>query len=113
MAKLDAREFDHVNFDALNAELIKKRFHELVGPVVEEEGPVEQVHPDDTERLLLRLVLAVEHAHVKDDLAVFVPGVGLKLHADPSMAFVVALIGARLHGIGEGKEGGGIPALRE
>ena len=113
MPKLDARELDHVDFDALDAELIEERFHELVGPVVEEEGPIEQIHPNDAEGFLLSLIFTVEHAHVKDDLTVFVPGMGLKLHADPSMAFVIALIGARLHGIGEGKEGGGIPALRE
>ena len=109
--KLDARKLDHVDFDALDAQLVEKRFHQLIGPVVKKEGPVKQVHANDTEGLLLRLVLAIEHAHVEDDLAVFVPGMGLELHADPAMALIIALVGAGLHGIGKGKEGRGIAAL--
>ena len=48
---------------------------------------------------------------MEDDLAVFVPGMGLELHADPAMALVIALVGAGLHGISKGKEGRGISPL--
>ena len=47
-----------------------------------------------------------------DDLAVFVPRVGLELYAHPAMAFVGALIVACRHGIGEGEEGGAAATRR-
>ena len=54
----------------------------------------------------------VQHSDVNNDLAVFVPGVGLVFHTHPAVAFVGALKVARRHGIGESEERGGIASRR-
>ena len=106
----DARELDHVDFDAPRGEVVQQRLDELVGLVVEEEGPVEQVHADDPQGLLLQGVLRVEHPHVQDDLAVLVARIGLETHAHPAVAFVGPLVVAGGNRVGKGEEGGGVAA---
>jgi hypothetical protein len=101
LTELDAAELDHVDLDAARRQAVEQALDQLVRLVVLEEGPVEQVHPDDPERLLLRERLHVEHPHVHDDLAWLVVRLGLELHAHPAMALVAAAETARHHRVGE------------
>ena len=78
--------------------------------VMQEERGIEQVHADDAQRLLLQAVFVIEHAHVDEDLAVFIARMSLIFDAHPAVALVGALIIARRNGIGEGEESGGVAA---
>ena len=78
VAELDARQLDHVDLDAIGGEAVEQRLDQQLGLVVEEARAVDEVHADDAERLLLRLLLLVEHADVDDDLAVGVARVRLE-----------------------------------
>ena len=80
------------------------RGDEPVRLVVLEERPVQQVHPDDPERLLLRKRLDIEHPHVHDDLARLVVRLCLELHAHPAVALVAAPVAARHDRIGKREE---------
>src|ERR1700694_3260313 len=71
---------------------------------------IEEVDPDNTQRLLLEAIFVVEHTDMDDDLAVVIPWVSLVLHAHPAVALIGALKAARCHSVGEGEEGGAIPA---
>ena len=106
----DARELDHVDFDAPRAQVVEQRLDELFGFVIETERAVEQVHADDAQGFLLQGVFGVEHPHVHDDLAVLVARMGLKPHAHPAVALVGALEVARRNGVGKRKEGGRVAA---
>ena len=110
VAERDARELDHVDFDAPRGEVVEQRLDELVGLVIEEERAVEQVHADDAQRFLLQGVFGVEHPHVEDDLAVLVARMGLEPHAHPAVALVGALEVARRNGVGEHEERGRVAA---
>ena len=104
VAEFDARELDHVDFDALRGEVVEQRFEHQLRLVMQEKRGVKQIHADDAQRLLLKIVFAIQHADVDDDLAVVVPRVSLKFDAHPAMALVGALIVAGRHGVGEGEE---------
>ena len=108
MAELDAGELDHVDFDALRGEVIEKRFEQQLRLVMQEKRAVEQVDANDAQNLLLKVVFAVQHADVDDDLAVLVARVGLVLYAHPAMAFVGAQVVARGNGVGEGEKRGAV-----
>ena len=110
-AELDAAELDHVDLDAARGQPVQEALDELVRLVVLEEGPVQQVHPDDAERLLLCERLDIEHPHVHDDLARFVVRLGLELHAHPAVALVAAPVAAGHDGIGEREEAVVVTAL--
>ncbi len=77
---------------------------------MEKEGGIEQIDSDNPQGFLLQAVLAFEHADVDDDLAVFIPRVGLELHAHPAMTLIGALIVASGDGIGKGEERGAFAA---
>ena len=111
VAELDAAELDHVDLDAAGGQPVEQALDQLVRLVVLEERPVQQVHPDDPERLLLRERLDVEHPHVHDDLARLVVRLGLELHAHPAVALVAAAEAARHHRVGEGEEAVLVAAL--
>ena len=105
-AELNASEPDEVDLHPVGAQPVEQALHQLLGLVVFEEGAVEQVDPDDAQRLLLQRGLDVEHPNVQDDLARFVVGMRLELHAHPAVAFVAALEAPGHDGVGEGEEGG-------
>ncbi len=110
-AELDAAELDHVNLDAARGEAVEEALDELVRLVVLEERPVQQVHPDDSERLLLQPGLDIEHPYMHDDLARLVVRLGLELHAHPAVALIAALVTARYHRIGKREEAVLVTAL--
>ena len=83
-----------------------------LGLAVQEAGAVDEIHADDAERLLLRGVLEIEHAHVDHDLLARAAGLGLKLHAHPAVTLVVAAEAARRHRVREREERGLFAALR-
>jgi len=106
--ELDAGELDHVDLDALGRQAVEQRLHEELGLVVEEAGAVDQVDADDPERFLLRLLLAVEHVDVDEDLAVGVARMRLKAHPEPAVALARSAEAARLDGVGEDEERRGV-----
>ena len=109
--ELDAAELDHVDLDAAGGQPVQQALDELVRLVVVEERPVQQVQPDDPERLLLCERLDVEHPHVHDDLARLVVRLGLELHAHPAVALVAAPVAARHDRVGEREEAVLVAAL--
>ena len=79
---------------------------------MQKESSVKKIDADNAEGLLLQAVLVFQHSDVDDDLAVFVPRVGLKFHPHPAMALVGAMIVARRHRVGESEESGAVAARR-
>jgi hypothetical protein len=77
---------------------------------MQEKCGIEEVDPDDTQCLLLEAIFVVEHSDMDDDLAVVFPWVSLVLHAHPAVALIGALKAAGCPSVGEGEEGGAIPA---
>ena len=110
-AELDAAELDHVDLDPADGQPVQQALDQPLRLVVLEERAVQQVHPDDAERLLLQPGLDVEHPHVHDDLAGLVVRLGLELHAHPAVAFVAAPVAARHHRVGEREETARVAAL--
>ena len=110
-AELDALHLDHVDLDAPGGQPVEQALDQALGLVVLEERAVQQVHPDDAERLLLQRGLVVEHPDVQDDLARLVARVRLELHAHPAVALVAAAVAAGDHGVGEGEERRVVAAL--
>jgi hypothetical protein len=110
-AELDAAELDHVDLDAADGQPVQQALDQLLRFVVLEERPVQQVHADDAERLLLQPGLDVEHPDVHHDLAWLVVRLGLELHAHPAVALVAAPVAARDHGVREGEEAVRVAAL--
>src|SRR6266853_2654046 len=78
--------------------------------MMQKKSAVEEIDSHDAQSLLLEIVFLIEHADVDNDLAVFVARASLVFDAHPSMALVRTLIVASRHRVGEGKEGGGVPA---
>ncbi len=99
-----AAHLEHVHLDALGADVVQKRFDQLLGSFAEIKRAVDQVGPDDAQRLLLEDVIFVPHADVDHDLAGRAVRVGLKTHAQPAVAFVGAFVVSRGDGVGEHKE---------
>ena len=110
-AELDAAELHHVDLDAADGQLVEQGLDQPLRLVVVEERTVEQVDPDDAERLLLQVGLFVEHPHVHDDLAGLVVRLGLELHAHPAVALVAAPVTTRHDRVGEREEAVGVAAL--
>ncbi len=81
-----AAEFQHVDLDAVGAEIVRERLDELLRLVAVIERAVEQVGADDAERLLLEDVFLVEHPDVDDDFARLLERRGLEAHAEPAVA---------------------------
>ena len=80
--------------------------------MTEEKSPVEQIHADNPQGLLLQGVLRVQHPHVQDDLAVLVARILLETDSHPAVTFVGAQVVAGGNGVGKGEEGGRVaPAL--
>ena len=73
---------------------------------------VDQVDADDAERLLLKDVFFVPHAHVQDNFARWAAGLGLETDAHPAVSLVGAFEITRGNGVGEGEECGAFAALR-
>src|SRR5579883_3487278 len=69
-----------------------------------EKGGEQQIYADDSERLLLQIVLMIQHPHMNDDLAVFVPRMCLIFDTHPPVALVGALEIPGRYGIGEREE---------
>ena len=78
--------------------------------MVQEEGAVQQVDADHAESFLLQAGLAVEQAHVHDDLALLVARVALELEAHPAVAFLGAVKTLGRHRVGEDEERRGVTA---
>jgi len=66
---------------------------------------VDQVHSQNSERILLFDVRVVEHPHMQDDIFGRQGGVDLEADAHPPVAFVPFLETLRRDGVGEGEEG--------
>ena len=110
-AELDAAELDHVDLDPADGQPVQQALDQPLRLVMLEERAVQQVHPDDAERLLLQPGLDVEHPNVHDDLAGLVVRLGLELDAHPAVAFVATPEAARHHRVGEREEAAGVAAL--
>src|ERR1035438_10468644 len=78
--------------------------------MVQKEGRVQKIDSDDTQRLLLQLVLVIQHSNMQDDLAVVIARVSLVFYAHPAVAFVGAMKITRRDGVGEGEEAPGLAA---
>ena len=112
MPEFDPRKFDHVDLDALGRQVVEQRLQHHHRLVMMKKRGVQQVDPGNLQRLLLQAVFVVEHAHVQQDLAVFVARVRLEFDAHPAVAFVGAVKIARRYGVGERKKSGAVAACR-
>ena len=105
-----AAELQHVDLDAVRAQVVEKGLDQLLGvrPVVE--GAVDDVDADDAQGLLLEHVLPVPHPHVQEDVARLRVGLGLEPDAHPAVGLVVALEVLGRDRVGEDEEGGVLAA---
>ena len=105
VAESDAGKFDHVDFDATRAQVIEKRFDQLVGFMVEKESSVKQIDTGDSDGFLLQFVFCIEHSNVNDDLAILVAWVGLEADPHPAVAVVCSFEISGRDSIGKGEKG--------
>ena len=98
-----AGELDHVHLHPRRREIFVKRGDQFLRLVIIERA-VNQVHPDDAERLLLLDVGFIEHPHVDDDLARLAPRLRLETNPEPAVRFVMLLETARRDRVGENKK---------
>ena len=104
LSKAGPEELDHVHLDALDGQIVQQTAQQIVRLSEVLVGGVDQVDAEDAQRLLLSPVLAIEHPHVRQDLTGLGAGCRLEADAHPAVAFVVALVAAGTHRVGEGEE---------
>ena len=107
-----AVEPDHVDLNPLGGQLVQERKDQRFRFAEEQHRPVDEVDPDDAQRLLLLHVLRVEHAQVQNDLGRLGLGLVLKADAHPAVRLVVALVAPGLDRVGEAEKTGVASALR-
>ncbi len=110
LLKAGPGELDHVDLDPLGGQVIHERGDEVVLAVEVERG-VNEIDPDDAERLLLLEVLLVQHPDVDEDLRGLRAGLGLEADAHPAMGLARMKLAVRGDGIGKDEEAGGLAAL--
>ena len=102
--EIGAGELDDVYLDALDRQPVEQGSDEVLRVLVHVERAVDQVDPDDAQRLLLLDVLLIEQPDVDDDLVGFGARVRLEADAQPAMAFGGFVVALGSDGVGESEE---------
>ena len=101
-------EVNHVNFDATLSQTVGQGPDKAIWILGQIEGAIEQIDANNTERLLLKDILLVQHSNVQDDIAGRPFGLGLESNSHPAVTFVGSFKTPSGHRVGEYEKRGSI-----
>ena len=91
----------HVDLQLVSVEVVVQALEDLLGALVEVEGPVDEVHAEHARRLLLKQGVLLVKAGVQDDLAGLAFGGRLEPDAKPTVTLNGLVVVDRSHGVGK------------
>lgn len=98
------RKPHHIEFDAVAREIVEERTKEVSGVATFEEHPVNQVYPQQSDRLLLPEIVRFKQPGMQQDLGRLCPGLVLETDADPAPSIHARLGAAGRHRVRQGEE---------
>ena len=104
-------ELDHIDLDAGDGEVVDEAPQHFLGVAARVERGVDEVDPEDAERLLLLEVLPVPHADVHEDVVRGAARFGLEADAHPAVRLLATAVALGRDRVREDEELGGRPAL--
>ncbi len=107
-----AAEVDHVDLDPPARQFVHQAVQEHREMIAQVVGGVEEVDPENAQRLGLPVVGLVEQAHVQLNVAAGTARLGLETQPHPAVALLLGVVeAAGAHRVRQGEEGGAVAAL--
>jgi len=79
---------------------------------MEHTSSINKIYPHNAQGILLECVRPVQHPHVNQDLTALVPGMSLKFHPEPAVAFVRSMEISCGNRVCKSEKGGGISSIK-